>query len=253
MCLGQMALIATSTWYVSLGYPIVIAVVWTIQRCYLRTSRQIRFLDLEAKSPLYSHFLETLSGLATIRAFGWQEHSMEAAIKFLNNSQQPYYLLLMIQGWLSLVLDMTVAGLAVLVIGLSIAVRQSVSIGFTAVALVSLISFGDNVKVLVKYWTQTETSMGALVRIKTFAEEVKPENASDIDSFDPPQDWPSRGTVDIQEVSAAYKEYVICLLREHLRRRTNDYAQVYTRRTEGSLDTYSSRRQSGHLWQNWQV
>jgi len=33
----------------------------------------MRLLDLEAKSPLYSHFIESLSGLVTIRAFGWGE------------------------------------------------------------------------------------------------------------------------------------------------------------------------------------
>lgn len=34
----------------------------------------MRLLDLEAKSPLYSHFIESLSGLVTIRAFGWGEN-----------------------------------------------------------------------------------------------------------------------------------------------------------------------------------
>ncbi len=34
----------------------------------------MRLLDLEAKSPLYSHFIESLSGLVTIRAFGWDEN-----------------------------------------------------------------------------------------------------------------------------------------------------------------------------------
>jgi len=34
----------------------------------------MRLLDLEAKSPLYSHFIESLAGLVTIRAFGWGNH-----------------------------------------------------------------------------------------------------------------------------------------------------------------------------------
>lgn len=34
----------------------------------------MRLLDLEAKSPLYSHFIESLSGLVTIRAFDWGAH-----------------------------------------------------------------------------------------------------------------------------------------------------------------------------------
>lgn len=42
----------------------------------------MRILDLEAKSPLYSHFIESLSGLVTIRAFGWGGN-FEVRIKFV--------------------------------------------------------------------------------------------------------------------------------------------------------------------------
>lgn len=49
-----------------------LVVLYYIQKFYLRKSRHLRFLDLEAKSPLYAHFVETLEGLATIRSFGWQ-------------------------------------------------------------------------------------------------------------------------------------------------------------------------------------
>ena len=45
-----------------------------LQKYYLKTSRQMRLLDLEAKSPLYSHFLESLTGLVEIRAFGWSDN-----------------------------------------------------------------------------------------------------------------------------------------------------------------------------------
>ncbi|KAJ5908187.1 ABC transporter [Penicillium taxi] len=60
-------LIAQSSLWSALMYPLL--------RFYLHTSRQIRHLDLEAKSPLFSSFLETSKGITTIRAFGWQERS----------------------------------------------------------------------------------------------------------------------------------------------------------------------------------
>lgn len=207
MCLGQMALIASSSWYIVFSYPVILAVVWCIQRFYLRTSRQLRLLDLEAKSLLYSHFRETLSGLATIRAFGWQVQSIEVGMKHLDNSQKPYYLLLMIQQWLSLVLDLTIAGLALLLISLSVVLRKTGSVGFTAVGLVSLISFSNGIKVLVRYWTQTETSLGALVRIKRFSEDVVPESAAGCAATLPPVDWPCEGSIEITNASVNYKGY----------------------------------------------
>jgi ABC-type multidrug transport system fused ATPase/permease subunit len=74
----------------------------------------MRLLDLEAKSPLYSHFIESLSGLVTIRAFGWGTNFEEQNLALLDKSQKPYYLLFCIQRWLGLVLDLMVTALAII-------------------------------------------------------------------------------------------------------------------------------------------
>lgn len=50
--LGMAAVIATASPYVAVMYPVLVLVLWVLQRFYLRTSRQMRLLDLEAKSPL---------------------------------------------------------------------------------------------------------------------------------------------------------------------------------------------------------
>ncbi|KAL2191494.1 hypothetical protein L209DRAFT_673580 [Thermothelomyces heterothallicus CBS 203.75] len=50
--LGLAAVIATSSPYVAITYPFLAMILYVLQKFYLRTSRQIRLLDLEAKSPL---------------------------------------------------------------------------------------------------------------------------------------------------------------------------------------------------------
>jgi ATP-binding cassette, subfamily C (CFTR/MRP), member 1 len=50
--LGLAAVIATSSPYLAISYPILLGTLYLVQKVYLRTSRQIRLLDLEAKSPL---------------------------------------------------------------------------------------------------------------------------------------------------------------------------------------------------------
>lgn len=40
--------------------PLCVAAVYLIQRVYLRTSRQLRLLDLESQSAVYSSFLESV-------------------------------------------------------------------------------------------------------------------------------------------------------------------------------------------------
>lgn len=52
LAIGQAILIIAASPYVSLAFPIVLAVFYIVQKVYLRTSRQLRFIDLEAKTPL---------------------------------------------------------------------------------------------------------------------------------------------------------------------------------------------------------
>ncbi|RDW71555.1 hypothetical protein BP6252_08118 [Coleophoma cylindrospora] len=202
--IGEAVLIATATYYIALCYPFITAVFYFIQKYYLRTSRQLRFMDLEAKSPLYTQFVESLSGLSTIRAFGWQQAERDLNLELLDTSQKPFYLLFMIQRWLTLVLDLVSMGLALVVTGLAVKLRHVVSPGFTGVALVNIIDFGQTLQSLVLWWTVLETSIGAVSRVKTFDEKT-PREALPAEINTPPEDWPGYGRVEFNEVSAYYK------------------------------------------------
>ncbi|KAL5324171.1 hypothetical protein ACEPPN_008715 [Leptodophora sp. 'Broadleaf-Isolate-01'] len=49
---GQAVVIAVSSAWLAVSYPVFIAMLWAVQRVYLPTSKRLRILDLEAKSPL---------------------------------------------------------------------------------------------------------------------------------------------------------------------------------------------------------
>ncbi|KAM3435751.1 hypothetical protein NHJ13734_005395 [Beauveria thailandica] len=79
--------------YVGAAIPLCIGALYIIQLYYLRTSRQLRLLDIEFKAPLFSLFVESIEGLASIRAYNWSHHYMQRSIDILNSSQKPYYLI----------------------------------------------------------------------------------------------------------------------------------------------------------------
>jgi ATP-binding cassette subfamily C (CFTR/MRP) protein 1 len=140
---------------------------------YLRTSRQLRLLEIEARSPIYSHFLETLEGVVTIRAFGWEGDAKEAHLELLDVAQSPYYLLSCIQRWLKLVLDLVVAALAVIVVALAVSSRATTSAGLLGVALTNVLGFSQSLTRLVTEWTTLETSLGAISRVRSFASDTE--------------------------------------------------------------------------------
>ncbi|KAL9085185.1 MAG: hypothetical protein Q9165_007716 [Trypethelium subeluteriae] len=204
ICLAQMILIAVASVYAAISFPACILVIYFVQKVYLRTSRQMRFLDLEAKSPLYSQFVECLSGLATVRAFGWQNMLENKSREMLDRSQRPFYLLYAIQRCLTLVLDLIVAGVAVMLIVLVVELRGKLNAGFVGVALVNVILFSQYLKLLLTFWTTLETHIGALARIKAFTRDTEPEHLPS-ETETPPPEWPPRGALEFQAVSAAYK------------------------------------------------
>jgi ABC-type multidrug transport system fused ATPase/permease subunit len=108
----------------------------------------------------------------------------------------------MIQEWLSLVLDSVVMVMAVILT--TLAVRLHSNSGFAGAALYTLLSFGQNLSGIVTYYTKLETSIGAVARLKTFNETVKPEDRDEEDIV-PPEQWPERGVIEMKGVSANYE------------------------------------------------
>ncbi|KAF8857368.1 putative multidrug resistance protein [Acephala macrosclerotiorum] len=201
--LAQFALIALGSNYMAISCPILIVAAYFLQKFYLRTSRQMRFLDLECKSPLFTHFTETLEGLSTIRAFGWQQQFAEENIRRLDTSQRPYYLLYCIQRWLNLVLLLIVGVIATAVMALATNLHGSTSGGRLGISLSSIVMFNAYLAVFMQFWTQLETSLGAVARVKGFEESTESEH-KDQETFEPPENWPTRGEIELKNVSASY-------------------------------------------------
>jgi ATP-binding cassette subfamily C (CFTR/MRP) protein 1 len=174
-----------------------------LQKFYLRTSRQMRLLDLEAKSPLFTQFLDLLQGLSNVRAFGWEGHFREKYLDLLDASQRPYYLLFCIQRWLGVVLDLMVAVLATILMVLVVKLRSQFAPQFVALAVLNIMTFSQSLALVIQGWTQLETSFGAVARVKSFCTDTENEN-SPSENSPVPENWPSRGHVAINHLTASY-------------------------------------------------
>lgn len=144
--------------------------------------------------------------MISIRAYGWEESYVTKNLLYLDTAQKPYYLLLCIQQWLTLVLGIIVAVFTTLITILAVVLRGKVDPGFFGLALVNMAGFCQSLAQLVSFWTSLETSLGAISRVKTFSEDTPKEAGPGASASTPPQ-WPSRGSLVFENWTASYTEY----------------------------------------------
>ncbi len=90
--------------------------------------------------------MDTISGLATIRAYHLGPAFSDKLGKALNRSQNPFYMLFLIQQWLTLVLDLMVGALAVVLVAVAMSMAgtaKGIGAGALGAALVLLLQFNS--------------------------------------------------------------------------------------------------------------
>jgi ATP-binding cassette subfamily C (CFTR/MRP) protein 1 len=202
-CMASAVLVCIGSSYIAAGLPFLCVALYFLQKFYLRTSRQLRLLEIEARSPLYTIFQETSQGLDTICSFRWQSAFRTRLFALLDLSQKPYYFLFCIQRWLILVLGFMVAAMAVLLVAFAFEF-DSGSSGAIGVGLIAILGFNEALNRLIVQWTALETSLGAISRLKDFSQDTSLEE--DPGSMEGVAvDWPERGEIKFENVSASYR------------------------------------------------
>ncbi|KAK1138802.1 hypothetical protein N8T08_001763 [Aspergillus melleus] len=154
-------------------------------------------------SKLYTNFIETVDGIATIRAFGWEHEFEHDNISRLDTSQNPLYLLLCLQRWLNVVLDLLITGIALLLIAFAVSLRDTATGAEIGVALNMIIAANTTLLRLMENWTSVETSLGAISRLRSIDYNTPSEDKS-YDYLEPSSQWPIEGSIKIKDLSVGY-------------------------------------------------
>ncbi|KAM0247602.1 hypothetical protein ACHAQJ_009794 [Trichoderma viride] len=200
---NQLVLIMSVQKGLALSLPVCIVAVYLVQRIYLRTSRQLRVLELEYQAALYQWFLETAEGVVTIRSFGWSSAAEERSLDALNWSLQPRYALMCVQRWLSLVLNLIVSGIAVGLIALAVKWRGTTTGGDIGAALNLIMVANTTLVRLVESWASLEVSLGAIARLRNVQLYTPREDLPEEDLVIY-AGWPTKGEAHIADLDAGY-------------------------------------------------
>ncbi|KAJ6789510.1 hypothetical protein PWT90_07170 [Aphanocladium album] len=200
----QVVLISAGSAYAVPAMIFFLAVLGLIQFFYLRTSRQLRRIELQSSAALFTRFTETSDGMQHIRAFGWEKALLRKLYVDLDRAQKPRYLLYCIQRWLTVAMDSACAIATIVFIAVATKLPNSTSSSAVGLSLLGLIQFGDTAAWFIQNFTELETSLGAVRRIRDFVERT-PQEHDTVSSTPLPEIWPSEGKIDFSALTATYK------------------------------------------------
>ncbi|OAA34170.1 ABC transporter, transmembrane domain, type 1 [Beauveria brongniartii RCEF 3172] len=200
----EIAIIAAGSVYSMPVMLLLTVVLFLTQLYYLRTSRQLRQLELESSSAIFTHFTESNDGIHHIRSFHWQESYRQKLYAELDRSQNPTYLLYCIQRWLTLSMDIMSAVASIVLIGVVTSLPGKTSNAAVGLAMLSLMGFSGTATVYIQLWTSFETALGAVRRIKQFVMST-PQEKDALSGPSPPINWPSAGKIDFNALTATYR------------------------------------------------
>jgi len=195
--------IATVTPTFLIGVLPIASLYFVVARLYLRTSRELKRLDSVTRSPIYSHFSETLVGVPTIRAYQQEQRFIKENEKRVDDNHRAFFFLWVSNRWLSIRVDL-VGNFVVLCSGIAILISlDKVDAGLAGLALTFGLNFTDCLLWLVRMHAEMEMRMNSVERVEEYLS-IDQEPPSIIESYRPPPGWPSKGSVQVQNLSMQY-------------------------------------------------
>uniref|UniRef100_A0A452VCZ7 ABC-type glutathione-S-conjugate transporter n=1 Tax=Ursus maritimus TaxID=29073 RepID=A0A452VCZ7_URSMA len=184
----------------------------SVQIFYVATARQLKRLDSVTRSPIYSHFSETVSGLSVIRAFEHQERFLKHNEVGIDTNQKCVFSWIVSNRWLAIRLEL-IGNLIVFFSSLMMVIYRDTLSGDT-VGFVLSNALNVSLKTLnwlVRMTSEIETNIVAVERINEY---IKVENEAPwVTDERPPAGWPSKGEIHFNNYQVRYRPELDLVLR----------------------------------------
>uniref|UniRef100_A0A673UDD6 Multidrug resistance-associated protein 1 n=1 Tax=Suricata suricatta TaxID=37032 RepID=A0A673UDD6_SURSU len=191
---------------------IPLGIIYTsVQMFYVATSRQLKRLDSVTRSPIYSHFSETVSGLSIIRAFEHQQRFLKHNEEGIDTNQKCVYSWITSNRWLAIRLEL-VGNLVVFFASLMIVIYRATLSGDTVgFVLSNALNITQTLNWLVRMTSEIETNIVAVERINEY---IKVENEAPwVTDKRPPPGWPSKGEIQFNNYEVRYRPELDLILK----------------------------------------
>ncbi|KAL9616795.1 MAG: hypothetical protein Q9160_008358 [Pyrenula sp. 1 TL-2023] len=207
---------------ISVTTPIFIVLIiplgWvyvSVQKYYLRTSRELKRLDSVSRSPIYAHFQESLGGLSTIRAYRQQARFALENEWRMDANLRAFFPSISANRWLAVRLEflgsVIILGAATFAI-ISVTTGSGITAGMVGLAMSYALQITQSLNWIVRQTVEVETNIVSVERVLEYAN--LPSEAPDVVFKNRPNiGWPADGAVKFENYSTRYREGLDLVLR----------------------------------------
>uniref|UniRef100_A0A672ZW33 Multidrug resistance-associated protein 1 n=1 Tax=Sphaeramia orbicularis TaxID=375764 RepID=A0A672ZW33_9TELE len=202
--LGACLVILIATPWVAIIIPFLGLLYFFVQRFYVASSRQLKRLESVSRSPIYTHFNETLLGASVIRAFGEQERFIHESDRRVDHNQKAYYPSIVANRWLAIRLEFVGNCIVSFAALFAVIARDSLSPGIMGLSISYALQLTASLTWLVRMSSDVETNIVAVERVKEYSDTEKEaewrHEPSGLNTG-----WPTVGCIDIQDFGLRYR------------------------------------------------
>nr|XP_048721612.1 multidrug resistance-associated protein 1 isoform X1 [Caretta caretta] len=203
--IGACIIILLATPIAAIIIPPLGLVYFFVQRFYVATSRQLKRLESVSRSPVYSHFNETLLGVSVIRAFEEQTRFKQQSDLKVDENQKAYFPSIVANRWLAVRLECVGNCIVLFAALFAVIARNSLSPGLVGLSVSYSLQVTTYLNWLVRMSSEMETNIVAVERVKEYSEMEK-EAPWCTEQTAPPNNWPHEGKVEFRGYGLRYRE-----------------------------------------------
>ncbi|XP_072502792.1 ATP-binding cassette sub-family C member 3 isoform X1 [Notamacropus eugenii] len=184
-----------------------------VQRFYAATSRQLKRLESVSRSPIYSHFSETVTGATVIRAYKRSHDFIAINNAKVDANQKSCYPNIASNRWLGIRVEF-VGNCVVLFAALFAVIgRKSLNPGLVGLSVSYALQVTMALNWMVRMASDLENNIVAVERVREYSE-TKTEAPWVIEGSRPPPGWPHQGEVEFVNYSVRYREGLELVLKD---------------------------------------
>eukprot|EP01084_Bolivina_argentea_P311225 538686_1 len=190
--------------------PLSLLSLWMFN-LYIKTTRSLRRLEANTKSPIYSHFTECFADTVTIRAYQKQEYILHIMCDLVDKNIATFLIYQGCQRWLGFRVDICIAICTSCLAFSSINLIHHLSEAGFAIALVYFSVAQLSLAFGLKQFAETENYMTSTERIIEYSQLISEKEKLEKHKqqlLDPKSNWPEKGNIHFKNLTVSYRNYL---------------------------------------------